>query len=264
MAGIHNVLAGASSGFSFTISTNQTNLNLRTAAIAAGWNEQLPITAEIQSGVYISSNNTSVPAITVSGSFPGGVFLVNRGFIFGMGGAGGNGGRLDAGPTFIVPTAGGSGGLALSVSSALQLDNSAGVIGGGGGGGGGGGAGYQSATKDSDSVNYSGSGGGGGITGSSNSSGGLGNSVGSYAAVVKQAGTNGASGTISNRGLGGTGGIDGGNGGTRGAAGSAGGGTSGLSPRTSSAAGGSGGGAISGNSFITYIGSTGTRLGSIT
>ena len=123
---------GKSNQFAFTISTNQTNANLRTLAVNAGWSQSGKVIATIGSGVYISSNATGTPGLTVNGSFPGGVDLINNGFIIGMGGAGGTG----AGATLAV--AGGGGGLALSVSVAVAVTNN-GTIGGGGGGGGGGG-----------------------------------------------------------------------------------------------------------------------------
>ncbi len=267
MAGIHNMLVGASGGaFSLILSTSQTNLNVRTAALAAGWNGLLPLSVVINSGVTVSSNSTAIPALTVDGEYPLGVTLINRGSIFGMGGAGGNGAQtndyINSSPLNVLATVGAPGGLALSVASTLTLDNSAGVIGGGGGGGGGGGTYYFPGSKDDpDDELWSGSGGGGGITGTTNSSGGIGRPVGAASADFKQPGTNGTNGTISSAGTGGLGGVDGGNGGSRGAAGAAGSSFYNLLP---SAAGGAGGGAISGNSFITYIGSTGTRLGSIT
>ena len=82
---------GKANQFAFTISTNQTNANLATLATAAGWNGSSKVVATIASGVYISSNSTGTPALTVSGSFPGGVELVNSGTVVGMGGAGGAG-----------------------------------------------------------------------------------------------------------------------------------------------------------------------------
>jgi hypothetical protein len=264
MSGImHMVLGGkgAPADFLLTISTNQTNLNLRTLAVSSGWDQSTKVKATINSGVYISSNSTGTPALTVSGSFPGGVELVNNGFIYGMGGTGANGGASDAygGQN---GGSGGAGGLALSVSSAITITNN-GTIGGGGGGGGGG-RGNQSA---------SGGGGGGGISSvAANSSGG--------SAGVNYSGTYGyagSAGTSTAAGSGGSGGYwyssdpyfgstyiaiggSGGAGGSRGAAGSA--GSGGYGGR-SNGSGGSGGGAVSGNSNITWV-ATGTRNGSIT
>lgn len=254
---------GKSNQFAFTISSNQTSANLATLATAAGWNGSSQLVATIASGVYISSNSTGTPGMTVSGSFPGGVSLINNGFIVGMGGAGGAGGGSGAG------SAGGSGGLALSVSSAISITNN-GTIGGGGGGGGGG----QSRRTYSDYGNdyWGGGGGGGGRTGATNSSGGaggLGMTTNNYTAGRN--GVAGTAGTSSSAGSGGGGnsadgyvagsGANGGGWGSSGGSGSnsSGSGFVGIGPY----GGGGGGGAVSGNGNITWV-ATGTRLGSIT
>jgi hypothetical protein len=225
---------GKSNDFSFTISSNQTNGNLRSLAISAGWNQTSRLLATIGSGVVVSSDSTGTPGLTINGSFPNGVVLTNSGFIIGMGGRGGN-----------VLAAGSAGGLALSVSSAVTIQNN-GTIGGGGGGGGGG-QGYTETQTCFDGKNYyncdvfyPGGGGGGGRSGSTNSAGGAADSGG---------GTGGA-GTFSAAGSGG--GSGGGNGGNWGAAG-----------QNGSYSGGAGGGAVSGNSNITWT-AFGTRNGSIT
>lgn len=133
-------VSGAATSFSFVVSTNQTNANLATLATAAGWNGVLPLTMIIDNGVYISSNSTGTPALTVNGSFPGGVSLINNGYIVGMGGNGGAGGNASSPGSY--PTGSGSagtaGGLALSVSVTVSINNGSGTIAGGGGGGGGG------------------------------------------------------------------------------------------------------------------------------
>ena len=245
---------GKANQFNFTIASNQTNANLATLATAAGWNGTSKVVATINSGIYVSSNATGTPGLTVNGSFPGGVALINNGFIIGMGGAGGQG-RLGTG------FGGSSGGGALSVSTPISITNM-GPIGGGGGGGGGGGQGWVFAGYSF--LSYSGSGGGGGRTGTTNSaaggrqhpSGGLGNS-----------GTSASAGAQFNQPPGGFGGA----GGNWGAVGSGGGtgssaSTGGDSPATNYGSGGGGGGgagyAVSGNSNITWV-ATGTRLGSI-
>lgn len=249
---------GKSNQFSFTISSNQTNANLRTLAINAGWNQSAKLIATINSGVYISSNATNTPALTVNGSFPNGVELVNNGFIVGMGGSGGTGRSSDGAGNPFGGSSGASGGGALSVSSGITVQNN-GTIGGGGGGGGGGGTGYY--------VFYSvysgaGGGGGGGKTGATNSSGG----AGGVSSTGAGNGSSGGAGTSSTAGGGGSGGGtssyrggNGGSGGGWGAIGSTGnsgtGGSSGLG-------GGGAGYAVSGNTNVTWI-STGTRLGSI-
>lgn len=268
MSGILCVLAGAyvapaPTDFPFSISSNQTNANLRTLALNAGWNGVSKVIATINSGVYCSSNNTGIPGLTINGSFPGGVELINNGFIIGMGGNGGVGAGYNNGN--IAGSAGSSGGLALSVSSTISIANN-GTIGGGGGGGGGGQGGRD------DVAAYGGGGGGGGRSGTTNSSGGAGGqATGAFA-------TTGGFGTSSAAGSGGnsvqkdyTYGIAnsrtykrGGNGGSWGAAGSSG---ANDGPTLNQASigpysGGGGGGAVSGNGNITWL-ATGTRLGAI-
>lgn len=257
-----------SSDFTFTISTNQTNANLRTLAINAGWGGNAKVKCTINSGIIVSSNSTATPGLTVDGSFPNGVELINNGTIAGMGGAGGNGAyRTGAAPgTVVNATAGGNGGTALAVSVALTLDN-VGTIAGGGGGGGGGGTSYTNDYSAGD-LYWGGGGGGGGRTGSTNSSGGTGGVP--TATGTNYAGNNGTAGTSSAAGTGGINpvpygdtnvGVTGGNGGGWGSAGSA--GSNGTFPGSGAASGGSAGAAITGNSNITYI-STGTRLGAVT
>ena len=247
---------GKSNQFAFTIASNQTNADLYTLAINAGWDQTSSVEATIDSGVYISSTSTGTPALTVSGSFPSGVSLINNGYIIGKGGNGGGGAASAA------ATAAGVGGLALSVSVPISISNNN-IIGGGGGGGGGGasrvgtnGCGFQ--------VKAAGGGGGGGMSGTSNSSGGARGSGCGWAL-----GANGGAGTSSAAGGGGNGGTTtgitggkGGAGGSWGANGSAGAaGTGGTLSRASSG-GGAAGAAVSGNSNITWV-TTGTRYGAI-
>ncbi|MBB5271545.1 hypothetical protein [Quisquiliibacterium transsilvanicum] len=276
---------GAANQFNYVISSNQTNLNLRNAALSAGWDGLAPLVVTINSGVYISSNSTGTPALTVSGSFPSGVALVNNGFIVGMGGAGGAGNGLAYGyysdaysnyraadGTNFGGSNGSPGGPALSVSSPISITNN-GTIGGGGGGGGGGNGRFGTSSD------ISGSGGGGGRSGvAANSAGapGGGFNASSLNPPWQYAGNTGASGTSSGGGAGGTGrsgysnyqvGGAGGPGGSWGAAGGSGG--NGYSPVGYGGTnvgptrfGGSGGPAVQGNSNITWV-ATGTRLGAI-
>jgi len=269
---------GKSNDFSFTISTNQTNANLRTLAVNAGWDQSSKVLATIASGVFISSNSTATPALTINGSFPNGVVLTNNGTIAGMGGAGGTGGggNIITSPSFalqaIAGSVGSTGGLALSVSVAVTINNTSGTIAGGGGGGGGG----AGAAVGSQYTSYTvgGGGGGGGRTGTTNSSGGAGGPATNGNSGNSPGGAGGA-GTSSAAGGGGSRGdlfsdLKGGFGGAGGAYGSSGSaGADGVWPDGTARAqagpysGGGAGGAISGNSNITYNG-TGTRLGAIT
>lgn len=260
---------GVSRQFAFTISTNQTNANLRTLAVAAGWDQFSEVVCTVNSGVYLSSNSTGTPGLTVNGAFPSGVTLINNGFIVGMGGAGGNGATAEMPGAFGNPaTAGGNGGTALSVSVGLTVANN-GTIGGGGGGGGGGGSASVALPK-AGWYTAGGGGGGGGRTGLTNSS------AGSGGFGFSTSGGNGVAGSFSSAGSGGGGssypasGGDGGAGGGWGSSGATGGdgvivqdygyGAVTVNPGGS---GGSAGAAVSGNSNITWS-VFGTRLGAIT
>ena len=225
---------GKSNVFALTISSNQTNVNLRTLAVSSGWDQSLKVVATINAGIYVSSNSTGTPALTVSGSFPAGVELINNGFIVGMGGAGGNGTVGNGSP-------GSAGGLALSVSSAITINNASGTVAGGGGGGGAGGA--VDTVCGCTPINIPGGGGGGGrSSAAANSAGGA---------------NGGGAGTVSSAGAGGSGGANGGAGGNWGASGS-----NGNNGTYARGLGGAGGGAVSGNSNITWT-AFGTRLGGI-
>lgn len=240
---------GKSNQFAFTISANQTDANLRTLALNAGWNGTSKVVATINSGIFISSSSTGTPALTVSGSFPGGVELINNGTIVGRGGNGGNGAQAtnaNNGPNVGI-SAGGNGGTGLSVSTAITITNNNRIAGGGGGGGGGSAGGYQ------ESSNWYENGGGGGGGGIGNSSGGSGGS-----SAYGRPGGSGSGGTLTSAGSGGGtfGGAagDGGTGGGYGANGSP------ASPY--GAGGGTAGNAVVGNSNITWA-ATGTRNGPI-
>lgn len=276
MAGIHNAVVatvGAAFVFNQTISANTTNYNLRSAAIAAGWNQVSPLRASvtINSGVYVSSNSTGAYAFDTGTSFPTGssLSLTNNGFIVGMGGAGGNGAGYNN--TIVAGSAGGNGGPALRADAAISITNSGTIAGGGGGGGGG--TLYRQAVFDK-GVWAGGGGGGGRSSAASNAvagAGGVANEIGS--GIVEAPGSAGTVGTTSAAGSGGAGGsaVDGGGitrsggtggaGGDWGAAGSA--GTTGSTPVTAGPyAGGAAGAAVVGNSNITWL-ATGTRLGPI-
>jgi hypothetical protein len=241
---------GKANQFTFSIASPQSNLNLRSAALSAGWPGTAKVVATVNSGVYVYGTSTSSPGLTVDGSWPGGVSLINNGSILGQGGNGG--GAQGGGGSY--PGAGG--GLALSVSAPVSITNN-GTIGGGGGGGGGGGQ----LTCDSDYF-WGGGGGGGGQTGLNNSSGGPGG--GSFAQRSRDS-TPGGAGTVSGAGDGGqsaaspNGSGSGNYGGSGGGWGSSGNGGNGPGAYS----GGSGGAATSGSgSYITWV-TTGTRYGTI-
>ena len=250
---------GKANQFAFTISGNTANANLATLATAAGWNGTSKVVATISSGVYVYSTSTGTPALTVNGSFPGGVELINNGNIYGMGGAGGGGGGYN--PSAYNPSAGASGGNALTVSVPISITNNSVISGGGGGGGGGG----RSSYTDGKFIIVLGGGGGGGgrVNGAAGLAGPMSGSSG------RKYGSNGSSASLTDVGSGGAGGYESGSyGGTGGAGGhNASPGSSGANGVTNydagaGAAGGSGGSAVSGNSNITWV-ATGTRYGTI-
>lgn len=247
---------GAVKQFQFTISTSYTTTqNLRSLALAAGWNGTDPVRATIGSGVYIYGTYGSAgaqsygsngvaggngsEALTISGSFPGGLILVNNGTLYGGGGAGGNGGSTGNGGN------GGAGGAGLLVSTAITIFNYGTIAGGGGGGGGG------PAWGAGGVVRSGGGGGGGAVYGRGGIGGdweGIDGGTGSIGGL-----TTGGSGGSSDQGL-----NTGGTGGALATAGSAGNNPAGGSP----GAGGAAGPAVSGNSFITWS-VTGTRTGAL-
>jgi hypothetical protein len=255
---------GKANEYNLTISANQTNYCLRAAAITAGWNGTTKLIATINAGVYISSNAIATPALTVTGSFPNGVTIINNGTIAAIGGGGGYGGYYNVnGGTGYGGQVGFCGGTALKVLSAVTVNNTNGIIAGGGGGGGGGAG--KNVTFDVQQ-SAGGGGGGGGRSGKSFASGGSGGP--SYPACSNN-GSPGGSGTCASAGSGGAGGCcfgfsprpNGGDGGTWGASGST--GIPTLGEAFPGGAGGNGGKATCGaGTYITWSG-TGTRYGSV-
>ena len=159
--------------FEFTIGSYTSSINLRDLAIGAGWDSTKAVLAKVATGTTISSSTTIVAALVVTGSFPNGVKLENKGTISGYAGAAGSTGTPGApglggfagsdsvgGPSGgYAAYAGGpagsggagfSGGPAISTTVSITIDNigtiqggtagsggSAGVRSGGGGGAGG-------------------------------------------------------------------------------------------------------------------------------
>ena len=181
---------GKANAFAFTVSSNTQNANLRTLALAAGWNGSSSVTATVASGVYLWSDSTATAGLIIDGSWPGGVALVNNGYIMGKGGVG-------AGYSGGSTTPAGTGGPAISLGVSCTITTSSGYIGGGGGGGG---------TYVGYKHGYTGGGGAGGGAGGallsySSYTGGVGGGIG-------QSGGNGTGGA--NVGLGGGAGGSGG------------------------------------------------------
>lgn len=161
-----NNFRGKSSAFYASITTHQQQLNLRSWAVSVGWNQSSNAVITVNSGVYLWSDNTGVAGLTVDGSWPAGVTLVNYGYIIGKGG---NGGATDN-TIYNVATVGGPALNMYSGSVTIQ-NQSGGYIAGGGGGGGG----AQEAAR------YRG-GGGGGAGGGVGLGGAAGGSIGAAGA----------------------------------------------------------------------------------
>jgi hypothetical protein len=257
---------GKANQFAFSFNGG-TNVDLRTAAINAGWNQSSKVIAT-NTGT-VSANSTGAYALVINGSFPNGVEFVNNGNVIGAGGNGGNG----SGGTSLGPPIGGSngsgGGPALVAYVGAQVRNNGTIAGGGGGGGGG--QGQYNIFTDKGSFFYyhigAGGGGGGRSSAAVNSSGGSGGGTVGY-----QGGSSGGgAGTFSGQGGGGAGAVvytgslyggSGGGGGGWGSGGGSGGGGAGAQSSGGPYGGGSGGAAVNGNGNITWL-ATGTRLGAI-
>lgn len=259
-----------------TIASNQSNLNLRTWALANGWDGVAPLAVTLNTGVWISGSvaGNSTAALTIDGSFPGGVTFINNGTVAGRGGNGGAGASQAA-----SATAGQAGGRAMLVSSAVSIQNNGTIAGGGGGGGGGASASRAVSCSmgetDCSSTSNGGGGGGGRSNAGFNASGGGVTTVSSNGCSTTAQATAGGTGTSAAPGGGGSNtsmlsicicpscnsaGGDGGAGGAWGAAGGTGGVVSLGDTARSNAAGGAAGQAVSGDGNVTWQ-SLGTILG---
>ena len=145
--------------YQFNIQENKRSIrgdvfNLNEWAVGKGWDGQTRIKITVDSGVYIYSddpNDNKVPAMIID-EFPGGLELVNNGFIMGRGG---NGGSYYSDPY----RHGQDGGDAIHIIGNSEItikNNTGGGIAGGGGGG--------AASNDGESGGGGGAGGGWGGT----------------------------------------------------------------------------------------------------
>ena len=235
---------GAVKQFSFTISSNlSTPQNLRTLALAAGWNGSDAVLAT--NNAIISSNTTSSPALTINGSFPNGLIFVNNSYIVGMGGTGG-----------VPDNVGNPGGTALAVATTVNITNSGTIAGGGGGGG----AGLVWSWNGLDR-SCAGSAGASGLTQAPATANNYGFASSNPSQGPDGSGLYTPGGASYVWGYGGRVSSPGGAGGSWGSAGDAGGGVDGAY-NYSGLAGGAGGAAVTGNSYITWA-ATGTRYGSV-
>lgn len=276
-----------------TFSTDTSDYDLYADLVTNGWDEiqTVTVTITINAGIYIYSTNVSNPAFDMGGTFPDGsvINVTNNGYIYGHGGAAGNG----SGGTWSNSSAtgiadwrdlgngnnGSNGGTAFKATDDISIDNTNGEIKGGGGGGGGGVGvlnGHPSTTTTAQDIE--GGGGGGGGAGGYSGSGGAGGSGGSVSGAVGS-NTNGTGGTTPTGTTGGGGGAGGagtdtaitpgagGAGGDLGSDGSSGSdasSTAGTQRETdySPGSGGLSGYYIEGNSYVTWT-ATGTTAGRV-
>jgi hypothetical protein len=271
---------GKDAPFRASISTNANDVNVRTYLIGLGWDQAKRVVLTIDSGITVSTTSSGAGfyALTVSGSFPKGIRIVNNGTIAGKGGPGGNGGGSPAtNSTSLRGTAGGSGGAALYASTAVTVINNGTIAGGGGGGGGSAGV-YAVMTANAKKLWAGGPGGGGGAGGTGGPGGTRGTTTWQSPIIPAITyPTNGSSGTATaggsggdggnyafNDGSGGSGGLiwsnppNGGSGGALGSAGTSGnsaGGAFGSATIVNGSAGGAGGAAglaVKGSNYVTF------------
>ena len=239
---------------SVSITSNTTDYNIRSAAIAAGWNQVLKLVFTVNvGGIYVGASSTGAYAMQTGASFPAGstLSLINGGVIIGYGGKGGNGGTGGA----LSAANGGAGNAAgpgFLASAAISITNNNWIASGGGGGGGGGG---DNRKCSGSVVGGGGSGGGGGRGVSAGGSGGTTGCPGCNPANA------GGAGTLTSAGGGGGSRCAGGAGGTGGDLGNVG-SNGGSSASKGGGAGGSNNNAIVGNGNITWV-AIGNRGGGI-
>jgi len=130
---------GASAAFTYTLTSNTQQGNIRTLAVNGGWDGSSNLVFVIDTNVVVWSDNTSIAALTTGTNFPNGLTIVNKGKIMGRGGNSTDTAFYDVGGFVIDATArpGYAGGPAIELNVPVTIDNSQGYIGGGGGGGGG-------------------------------------------------------------------------------------------------------------------------------
>lgn len=157
---------GKTFGLELTVSSDQVDLNVRNYAIAQGWNGTDRIILTINAGVWVYASSLTSYAMTITGSFPNGIEIINYGVIAGKGGTGGAGGNIDltTPPVVYAGFPGTQGGTAIYATTPVSINNASGGIIAGGGGGGGGGAGMAVyVPSDGNKILFSaGPGGGGG------------------------------------------------------------------------------------------------------
>ena len=98
--------------WSYTFTSNQNQVDLDNLA---GIDKFMDVEITINSGVYIYSDNTGVPAFKTGQGYGGTLTIINNGYIYGCGGTGGSGGSPGGGGG-----TGGTGGTALYVECKLR------------------------------------------------------------------------------------------------------------------------------------------------
>lgn len=178
------------------------------------WDGTSAIVVTITNLCNFYGTNASKPAMTISGSFPNGLKIINGAKIYGAGGNGGAGGSASNNGSGIFANKGsdgGAGGTAIFVSTTapITIDNVTlgGTIAGGGGGGGGGGGAYGASAGSTTTGAAGGGGGGGGAGGYGSSGGGVGGAGGTGAATVASNGKTAYNGTDAAQGYGRGGGL---------------------------------------------------------
>lgn len=216
---------GAVQAVTYAINFSAKQLDLYQYLVGVrGWDQSTPVIFQIPTSYYIYSDNTSIPAMTISSAFNNLLTIENSGYIMGKGGEGGY-------RTTYANYAGEAGGDAIECNATgVIIKNSSDILGGGGGGA----AGRNYSSSQHDTAH--GGGGAGGGAGGGQLSGRLG----------------GAGGAIGNYGFNGQSDYTGG----PGQGGAQGGGAAG--PATNNGGGGGGGGRIPATTLL----SAGARLGS--
>jgi len=253
MAAIHNIIAGGGVRVSVTktYNSNSANQSVDVTTLPGYIAGATDTTIVVDSGIYVYSTSISTPALTISGGIVGDrIYLVNNGYIIGMGGRG-----AYIGPPSVAAEPGGP---ALSILNNVTATNNSYIAGGGGGGGRGGeggGGGGAGGGQGGNSFGFSGGAGGApGAAGADGDPNDNGSPGGGGGRIIP--GTGGAGGTSSGNSDNGKGGGAGGGGGsgdsslsglTGGAGGSA--NNPGNNTPSSGAGGGGGWGAAGGTGF---------------
>ena len=94
-----NSFYGSVAATVLTISSNTSDYNIKTAAVAAGGDQNTPVILTINSGVTVSSSSSSTPAMKTDTGWGSGttINIINNGSIVGANGATGSSGSNASG-----------------------------------------------------------------------------------------------------------------------------------------------------------------------